>query len=355
MVDVVAVSRLTPEDIRRIRAVDPRINLVDAGTWWDGEIIETWPPQVVRNFVGKPASDVPPKAERDAALAMAEIIAGGYPYPLDLRKRSPRLKWFHQRNAGANNLWHGDLWKSDVMVTTSRGQVGPAPIGEYAVAAALYAARDFGQAERDRAAGKFDRTRHNPMVLFGRTVCIVGAGGIGREAGKRFAALGMTVLGVRRRAAPGEPLPEGFTEMLGADRMLDAFARSHVVVVACQLTEDTKNLMNAAAFAAMPKGAVMVNVARGEIVDEAAMLDSLDAGHLKGAVLDVYAGETDGPPPPRLWTHPKVLVTPHNSGRGAAAVSGVTAGVGINIFCDNLRAYLDGKPLANVIEWSRGY
>jgi phosphoglycerate dehydrogenase-like enzyme len=295
---------------------------------------------------------VPPKPERDAALAAADVVVGGYPYPLDLRRRSPRLRWFHQRAAGANNLWHGDLWKSDVTVTTSRGAVGPVPIGEYAVAAAFYAARDFGQAERDKVTGNFDRAAHKPMMLHGRTACIVGAGGIGREAGKRFAALGMTVLGVRRQATSGEPLPEGFSEMVGVNRMHDALARSHLVVVAAQLTHETTNLMNAAAFAAMPEGAILVNVARGEIVDEAAMLAALDSGHLKGAVLDVYVGEIDGPPPPRLWNHPKVLITPHNSPRGGL---GGPTGTGIAIFCDNLRAYIDGAPLANVIDWARGY
>jgi phosphoglycerate dehydrogenase-like enzyme len=353
MVVVVAVSRLTPEDSRRICEVDSSVNLVDAGTWWDGEIAETWPAQAVRNFAAAaPAPDTPPKTARDAALAKAEIIVGGYPYPLDLRARSPKLKWFHQRNAGANNLWHGDLWNSDVMVTTSRGQVGPGPIGEYAVAAAFHAARDFGQANADRAAGEVDRTRHKPMMLEGRTVCIVGAGGIGREAGRRFAALGMTVIGVRRDEPNGEALPYGFSAMVGANRLREALARSDVVIVACQLTRDTKNLMDAAAFAAMPKGGVLVNVARGEIVDEAAMLDALDAGHLKGAVLDVYVGEHEGPPPPRLWNHPKVLITPHNSGRSGPAMA---AGIGIELFCDNLRAYLDGAPLANIIDWARGY
>jgi phosphoglycerate dehydrogenase-like enzyme len=83
------------------------------------------------------------------------------------------------------------------------------------------------------------------------------------------------------------------------------------------------------------------------------MLDALDAGHLKAAVLDVYAGEYDGPPPPRLWNHPRVTITPHNSPR--ARSGGMGTGVGIPTFCDNLRAYLDGKPLANVVDWKRGY
>ena len=353
-VEVVAVSLLAEEDQRRIEAVDPCIHVTNAGDWFDGEIAETWPAQTARNFADRKGK-APPKAERDAVLAKAEIIALGFPYPLDLRARSPKLKWVHQRNAGANNLWRGDLWRSDVMVTTTRGEVAPYPIAEYAVAGLLYAARDFNQATVDRAAGAFNRAKYAPVLLAGKTVCIVGAGGIGIIAGKLLAGLGMTVLGVRHTLRPKDPLPEGFSEMRGQDGLLDMLSRSNAAVIACQLTEGTKNLMNAAAFAAMRPGSLIVNVARGEVVDETALLDALDSGQLKGAVLDVYAGEYDGPPPPRLWNHPGVLITPHNSPRAGASGPGLGTGMGIRIFCENLRAYLDGRALMNLIDWDRGY
>ena len=354
MVDVVAVTRLTEDDCRRVRAVDPRVNLIDAGSWFDSEIAATWPAQTARMYLGRNDPE-PARSERDAALAKAEIIVHGFPYPLDLRARSPRLKWAHQRNAGANNLWRGDLWRSDVTVTTSRGEVAAEAIAEYAVAGLLHAARDFNQAERDRASGTMDRRTHRPMVLAGKTAAIVGAGGIGRIAGRLLAGLGMTVLGVRHTTRRGDPLPDGFVEMHGHDALLQVLARSHAAVVACQLTKDTEKLMGAAAFAAIQPGAVLVNVARGEIVDEDALLAALDSGQLRGAVLDVYCGEFDGPPPPRLWNHPNILITPHNSGAGMGAGARAPSGVGIRIFCENLRAYLDGRPLANVIDWERGY
>ena len=135
--------------------------------------------------------------------------------------------------------------------------------------------------------------------------------------------------------------------------LLEVLAQSDAVVVSCQLTKETQNIMNAAAFAAMRPGGIVVNVARGEIVDEDALLDALDRGHLKGAVLDVYAGETSGPPPERLWRHPKVLITPHNSPRVVGMPTG--PGLGISIFCENLKAYLDGKEMKNVVDWTRGY
>jgi len=349
MVEVVSVSRLSAADKRRIEEIDPSVRLTDAGAWFEGEIAESWPRQAARNYLGNEKVEST-RAQRDAVLAKAEVIVGGFPYPLDVCARAPKLRWYHQRNAGASNLWRGDLWRSKVMITTSRGGINVRPIAEYVVAGLLHIARDFPQAERDRAERVFERHRHRPLLLAGKTACIVGAGGIGREAGRLLAAIGMRVVGVRHSASAAEPLPEGFAEMHGRDGLFAALGQSHAAVICAQLTEDTVGLMGTAAFAAMPPGGILVNIARGELVDEDAMLAALDGGHLRGAVLDVYVGEFDGPPPEKLWHHPRILVTPHDSG-----TTEVRANLGIDIFCNNLRAYLDGRPLANVIDWSRGY
>ncbi|HUH86263.1 MAG TPA: NAD(P)-dependent oxidoreductase, partial [Stellaceae bacterium] len=103
-------------------------------------------------------------------------------------------------------------------------------------------------------------------------------------------------------------------------------------------------------FAAMKAGSILVNLARGEIVDEGALADALARNHLRGAALDVFVGEFERPPPSRLWSDPKVLITPHIS-----AASDEDRHGAIDLFCANLRAYLDGQPLENVIDWQRGY
>jgi len=121
-------------------------------------------------------------------------------------------------------------------------------------------------------------------------------------------------------------------------------------VICCQWTPETTGLFNHDRFAAMKQGSVLVNVARGEIVDEQALIDTLQRGHLRGVVLDVYVGEFERTPPPELWQDPRVLITPHVSGQ-----SDDNRHRAIEVFCDNLRAYLDGTPLRNVIDWSRGY
>jgi phosphoglycerate dehydrogenase-like enzyme len=345
-IEIVALSPLSESDTRRILDVSPRVRVTNAGDWFDGEILRTWPAEIAQRVAAPKVERSP--AERDAVLAKADVALVSFPYPMDLRTRSPRLKWVHQRNAGANNLWNSDLWNSKVTVTTSRGDVGAYAIAEFAIAGLLHVARDFNQAESDRRVGKFERAKYQPVLLSGKTVCVLGVGGIGRLA----AALGMNVVGVRH-SARDEALPDGFSEMKGADALLDILSRSDAVVVCCQLTKETENLMNAAAFAALRPGGIVVNVARGEIVDEMALVDALDAGHLKGALLDVYAGENDGPPPRRLWQHPNVLITPHNSPRVHGTAQ--TIGIGITVFCDNLRAYFDSKPMSNVIDWMRGY
>jgi phosphoglycerate dehydrogenase-like enzyme len=103
-------------------------------------------------------------------------------------------------------------------------------------------------------------------------------------------------------------------------------------------------------FALMKPGSLLVNVARGEIIDEEALADAIDSGHLRGAALDVYVGEFERPPLTRLWSSPCVLITPHVSSATDADRHG-----GIKLFCENLRTYLDGKPLHNVVDWARGY
>jgi glyoxylate/hydroxypyruvate reductase len=350
-VNVLLIQRLGAADRARIAAVDPRVRLVDAGGWFDGEYRETWPAYAVARYLPPGAAGHGSRAERDRLLAEAEIILGGWPFPLDLRARAPRLKWFHQRPAGASNLLKGDLWGSDVAVTTSRGAGNTLAMAEWAIAGILYFAKGLDRAVVDRAAGAFDHRAYRPLLIEGKTACVVGAGGIGLEVGRLCAALGMRVVGTRRRSPePGAPLPPGFAELGGAADLARLLPGSDFVVVCCQWTPETTRLFDKDRFALMKRGSVLVNVARGEIVDEAALDDALEEGHLRGAALDVYVGEFEHPPPARLWSDPRVLITPHVSGHSDADRHGAIA-----LFCDNLRAYLDGRELQNVIDWRRGY
>jgi glyoxylate/hydroxypyruvate reductase A len=348
--NVLTLTRLSAGDRAKIEAVDTKVNLTDAGGWFDGEYRETWPAFTAARYLAPGAMGTGSREDRDRLLAEAEVVLGGWPYPRDLQARAPKLKWFHQRPAGASNLLDGDLWGSDVTVTTSRGSGNTLAMAEYAMAGILHIAKGLHRAAIERDTSTFNAHAYRPMLLDAKTACIVGAGGIGLEVGRLCAALGLRVVGTRRNPRPGDPLPAGFSMLGGAEDLDRLLPDSDIVVICCQWTPETTRLFNADRFAAMKPGSVLVNVARGEIVDEEALADALERNHLRGAALDVYVGEFERPPMARLWSHPRVLITPHISGASDQDRHGA-----IELFSDNLRAYIDGRPLRNVIDWDRGY
>jgi glyoxylate/hydroxypyruvate reductase len=349
-INVLNIQRLSATDRAKLEAVDPAIELTDAGGWFDGEYRETWPAYTAGRYLRPDATGSGMRQERDRLLAEAEVILGGWPFPLDLRARAPKLKWFHQRPAGASNLLRGDLWGSDVTVTTSRGVGSTLAMAEYAVAGILHFAKGLHHAVMDREAGAFNPRAYRPLLLEGKIAFVVGAGGIGLEVGRLCAALGMRVVGTRRHPDPNAPLPPGFSELGGPGDLDRLLPDSDFVVICCQWTPETTRLFDKDRFSAMKPGSVLVNVARGEIVDEDALADALNRDHLRGVVLDVYVGEFEHLPPAQLWSDPRVLITPHISGASDEDRHGA-----IDLFCDNLRAYLGGRPLRNVIDWEQGY
>ncbi|HZD41211.1 MAG TPA: D-2-hydroxyacid dehydrogenase [Terriglobales bacterium] len=334
----------------RIANVSPRIEIVDTRGWFDVEIRATWPQWTVDRYLGMRPFPPTTIAERNAALASAEVILTGWPPLKDLRKRAPGLKWVHQLPAGASNLFDTDLWGSDVLVTTSRGRTNRRPMAEYVLAAFLHFSRGFHFGYRDRRQHNFRHQTYEPVLLRDKTACIVGAGGIGCEVGKLCAAAGMRVIGTRRVVTPDMPLPQGFSCLAPANALIGLLQESDFVALCCPWTKETTNLIGPAAFAAMKTGTVLVNIARGEIVDESALLEALARGKLRGAALDVYGGEFERHPDPRLWNDDHVIITPHVS-----AATDVSDHRGVDLFCENLGRYLERRPLENRIDWERGY
>ena len=350
LVEVLVIEPISDAELDRIRACDSRVRIVDARSWFDVEIRATWPAWAAHRYLGERPAPSSSRIERDRLLATADVILGGWPFPFDLRRRAPRLRWFHQRPAGASNLLQSDLWGSDVLVTTSRGHGNTRPMAEYVAAMFLHFARGLHHAHRDRSRGQFDHRTYRPILLKGKTACVIGTGGIGREVGSACADLGMRVVGTRNRVSPSAAHPPGFDKLYGPERLLDLLGESSFVAVCCQWTPATNKLIDARAFAAMRPETVLVNVARGEIVDEEALLAALDAGKLRGVGLDVYVGEFERAPDARLWQHDRVLITPHVSGG-----TDQSRHRGIDVFCENLQAFLNDRPLVNVIDWERGY
>jgi phosphoglycerate dehydrogenase-like enzyme len=349
-VQVLVMPQVPNEVLQQIQQLDRRVDVIDTRGWFDVEIRATWPQWTVDRYLGARTSPATNLKQRNQALARAEIALTGWPPLKDLRARAPHLKWVHELPAGASNFLNTDLWGSDVLVTTSRGLTNRRPMAEYVLASFLHFARGLHLSYRDQRQHHFDHRTYDPKIIRDKTVCVVGAGGIGQEVGKLCAAAGMRVAGTRRHVLPGAPLPSGFARLESSDLLHDLLGESDFVAVCCPWTRATNHLIDHKAFAAMKPETVLVNIARGEIIDETALLEAMAEGKLRGVALDVYDGEFERPPDARLWNDPRVVITPHVS-----ALTDVSEHGGIKLFCENLSRYLEGLPLINLVDWERGY
>ena len=256
-------------------------------------------------------------------------------------RKAPRLKWLHVFNAGVDHPIYTEMLERGVRVTTSAGSAA-VPIAQTAITGLLMLARNFPRWLADQREHKWNPVRgdDSPRDLGGQTAVIIGIGHIGREIARLAQALGLTVLGVRRSAATsGEPVHE----MHSRERLDAILPRADWLVIACPLTAETRGLIDAQALARLPKGARVINIARGEIIDETALIEALRSGHLAGAYLDVFAQEPLPSESP-LWDAPNVLVTPHNAGAARGNDQRV-----YEIFVENLWRWSRGEPLVNEV------
>jgi phosphoglycerate dehydrogenase-like enzyme len=273
------------------------------------------------------------EAAPEVAWGTGDLFDDGPMRPfLGLVARAPSLRWFASPAAGFDHPFFGDLVRKGIRVTTSHAS-SPS-IAEYVLRAVLDAfqgADQWRRAQADRVWRTHDRHRE----VAGSTWLVIGLGAIGSEVARRARALGATVIGVRRSPAGNEPVDEVRTP----DRVAEVLGRAHAVVLSAPATPATRHLVDAAFLVAMKPRSVLVNVARGDLVDEAALLAALDTGTPGLAVLDVTATEPLPPESP-LWTHPAVVVTPHSSGRGLGRFDRA-----VDEFLDNLARYRRGEPL----------
>jgi len=272
--------------------------------------------------------------------------------PARLAGRAPRLAWAHHTQAGVSNLVGSDLWTSPVTLTTSRGVVGATAIAEYVMAAASHFARGLQEGARQKQNGVFTTDGYELISLRGATMGVLGLGGIGQEVARLSRAVGMRVIATRRSAGAPATDTDGADLVLPADQILRVAAESDFLAVCSQLTPETRGLIGDRVFAAMKPGAVLINIARGEEVDEDALIAAVTAGRIRGAVLDVYDGELAGRPPrAELVDLPQILLTPHIAARGDAGLAEPIR----RLFAENLRRFLDDRPLLNVVDRDRGY
>ena len=352
LVNVVVLGAVGERPLEQIAAVDPSVHVIDARGMFEVEYAETWPAETVHRYVPQAliAQSTTTRAERDALLGAADIVCMRFPFPFDLRAHSPRLKWVHQTPAGASNLRRGDLWGSAVTITTSRGYNNALPIAEYVLAAILLQAKSLPQAFSDQERRMFDRRAYRPVLVQGKTLGIVGLGGIGSEVARLARAVGMRVVATRRSVTVAQRDVQGVDELLPPTALSTLLTQSDFVALCAQWTPETEQLIGATELRQMKPTAYLVNVARGELIDQRALITALRQGEIAGAVLDVYTEEFTGPPPEELWQLPNVLITPHTS-----VGTDVSLAKGMELFCQNLRRYLSGESLLNIIDWERGY
>ncbi len=256
---------------------------------------------------------------------------------------APTVRWLHTPSAGVDHLLIPLVLERDITLTNSAG-VHAIPMAEFVLALLLSQVKQLAGYRAAQAERRWDRELE-PQELFERTLLILGLGGIGQAIASRASAFGMRVWGSRRTP---RPLP-GVERVVGPDEWRALLPAADFVVVAAPLTPETRGMVDAAAFAAMRRSAYLVNIARGPIVDEAALLTALRNDQIAGAALDTFEQEPLPPDHP-LWRLPNVTITPH-----ATANSPRMHERQIALFLENLRRFQGNAPLLNIVDKAVGY
>jgi len=269
----------------------------------------------------------------------------------DIFPSASRLRWVQSPAVGVGSLMFPELLASPVVITSARG-IRARAIAEHVLGVTIALARRLPIAMRAQVAHRWaqdelEGATVDVRTLEGQRMGIVGLGAIGLELVKIAAPFGFRISAIRRRA--GEPKPQGVDEVWPLDRLPDLLAASDVVVLALPHTPETKRVIGKRELDRIKRGALLVNVARGKLVDDDAVIEALRDGRLGGAALDVFSEEPLDPASP-YWDLPNVLVTPHTSGAMQDYWTPLVA-----LFTDNLRRFEKGEPLRNVVDKKAGY
>ncbi len=327
-VNVLVTTPIEQVHLDQIAAVSPRVKVRDASTMLKTD-------QEGSNPTG---------SEFDTVLAEADVIYG-HRLPRDFAGRMPRLKWVQVMSAGVDAYLDGGLRKSPVTLTNVSG-IHATPIGEFVLEQMLMFAK--GAALGMELQRKREWRRFGTTVLRGKTVGVIGLGEIGREVARLSKAFGMRVIATRR-STKRETRARNVDLLLPSAGLHRALAESDFVVIALPYTKQTDRVIGEAEFKTMKATAYIINIGRGRIIDEEAMIRALSEKQIAGAGLDVFATEPL-PPSSKLWEMPNVICSPHISG-GMEDYNGRAT----DLFCRNLEHFLAGRRLFNVVGKRRGY
>jgi len=334
-VNVLVTSSIGEECLRLITATSPKIKILDASDLVDAE----------------QRGDLSSKEQLDAMLAEAEVIYGFGPtsgHHQQIRNvitRAPKLRWIHCMLSGVDHFLDAEIAQSQVIVTNALSLHGT-QMSELVFELMLMLVKQAPycfQLKQERQWKPFA-----PAVLRSKTLGIVGLGRIGREVARLAKAFGMQVIANRRSAKRGMRA-RYVDKILPADELRVLLSASDFVVIVVPLTPETNKLIGKAELQAMKSTAYLINVARGAVVDEEALVCALDENWIAGAALDVVTAEPL-PADSRLWDLPNLIISPHLGGR-IPDYNVVTT----ELFCRNIKHYLDGENLLFVVDKKKGY
>ncbi len=258
----------------------------------------------------------------------------------------PRLRWIHSRSAGLEQVLFPELIASNVILTNASGVFSPS-LGEFALAAILYFAKDLRRMIRNQMAGVWEQ--FDVTMISGQTVGIVGYGSIGREVATRARALGMRVLAFRRNALKSAADGSLLDQVYGSGQLREMLPQCDYIVETLPLTQGTRGLIGQSEFDTMKRNAVIINLGRGPTIDEQAMIAALSGHKIRGAALDVFDHE------PLPQGHPfyqmeNVLLSPHCADHTPDWLDN-----SMRFFLEQLDRFTRGEPLLNVVDKTQGY
>ena len=343
-VSLVFASYLEPEHVERIRAVDDRLDVR-----YEPDLLP--PPRYPADHVGAPFERGPAdEATWRSWLARADILFDFDRANLEtLPDLAPRLRWVQATSAGIGQLVARHRYAErmpDTVFTTASG-VHAQPLAEFCLLSMTALSRGLPKLSRDQRAKRWERFAGTDLE--GRTLLIYGHGSIGARVGRAARALGMYVIGIKRSVEGQDAESLDADELHATGALEEHLHRADFLVLAAPHTPETEHVIGREALALLPPGAVLINVGRGSLVDEPALVAALRSGHLGGASLDVFE-EEPLPASSPLWEMPNVIVSPHSAGTSDRENERITS-----LFCDNLRRFLEGEPLLNVLDPKRRY
>ena len=296
------------------------------------EFLEAWDRDALRRIL--------PEADAAFAAFIDRDIVGSL----------ERLRWVQAPAVGVGHMLSAEFVASSIVLTSARG-VRARPIAEHVLGVTLALARQLHLTIRRQSEHQWalDELEHAGTIrtLQGMRMGIVGLGAIGLEVARLATAFGFHVSAIRKHV--DRPVPESVEDLFPPARLPDLLAASDVVVLAAPLTSETHQLMNRAALDHIKRGAFLVNVGRGKLVDDEGVVEAIRDGRIGGAALDVFTKEPLDPASP-YWDLPNVIITPHSSGTMEDYWTPLVA-----LFSDNLRRFDSGRPLLNVVDKAAGY